>query len=99
MEKEKAFDIALIQKPEEGLTLDEVTKLFGLLNDKRGIPCDLANKNGTSFACGFIAEKAFEKDGIEDAVQKITKILDDLKLENKSGEYHVGRITIRMDYD
>lgn len=93
------FGAAFLQKPaDDGLNLAEVQQLFQMLNDDRAIPSEIPNTNGTAFALGFISNKTFEDTDIEEMIVGIQAILDDMELENESGQYRIENTDVYIGY-
>ena len=94
------FDVVLLEKPDlNGLTLTDVTSLYGMLNAKEAYPLEIGNTSWESTAIGYItpdAAKTLDYDyGQESDFGKfIENILGDMNLEAKDGTYHYGNISV-----
>ena len=84
------YSIVLKEKPlDEGLTKAEIIDLFDMLSGVEAIPIEIQGEN--SAAMGFInlTDAEFFNFDYARIVNKVTKILNDMNLENPDGEYEV----------
>ena len=99
VQKPVSADIVLIEKPGmDGLTMNDITGLYIVLNESVGYPIELNSKLHESTAMGFITPDAaerldfdYDKSGLHDFV---SAILDDMNLESLNHLYDFNGITI-----
>lgn len=104
MDTENRFDVVLLEKPmEDGLTKDEILKMYDILSGTEGYPIEHWG-SGASVAMGFITPNASEELHGEYEHNSalgafIASILDDMNKETEDGVYEFKGLRIWMRRD
>lgn len=97
------YDAVFIEKEcMSGLTVDEITRIYDLLNQDEGFPMEIYNTGAESSAMGFITPSGFDKlvnvnhDDEDDFRECIGNILADMHREHDNYVYDFGEIKIYL---
>lgn len=97
------YDAVFIEKEcMSGLTVNDITKIYDLLNQEEGFPMEIYNKGAESSAMGFITPSGFDKlvtlnhDNENEFREYIGNILADMDLEHDSFEYDFKDLKIYL---
>lgn len=100
------YDAVFIEKEcMSGLTIDEITRMYNLLNQNEGFPMEIYNTGAESSAMGFITPSGFDKlvnvnhDEEDDFREYIGNILADMNREHADCAdcaYDFGKLKIYL---
>lgn len=94
------YDAVFIEKEcMSGLTVDEITRMYDLLNQNEGFPMEIYNTGAESSAIGFITPSGFDKlvnVNHDDFREYISNILADMNQEHADCVYDFGELKIYL---
>ena len=97
------YDAVFIEKEcMSGLTIDEITHIYELLNQNAGFPMEIYNTGAESSAMGFITPCGFDKlvninnDDEDDFREYMSTILATRNREQTDCEYDFGDIKVYL---
>lgn len=97
------YDAIFIEKEcMSGLTVDEITRMYNLLNQDEGFPMEIYNTGAESSAMGFITPTGFDKlvnvnrDDEDDFREYISNILSNTHKKHDDCIYNFGELKIYL---
>lgn len=97
------YDAVFIEKEcMSGLTIDEITRMYNLLNQNEGFPMEIYNTGAESSAMGFITPSGFDKlvnvnhDEEDGFREYIGNILSNIHKKHDNSIYDFGELKIYL---